>query len=111
MATKIYMGPEIWVGTPSTHLWWFHHSAWRPGDWLRASMNVRQNTSSEGCYSHQASVEIVRQWTETRTTEKCGDFRKESTQLVHWVQFRVADERPSQLFRSVMVLSRFVVHS
>jgi hypothetical protein len=112
MATTIYHGPNIWVGAPGIHTWWFYTGAWKPGHWLRASMNARHSTDSEGCHSYQGNVEILRQWTETRTIEKCGDFRNESVALVHWVQFRITHAgSPTQAFRPVIVLPRFVVHT
>ena len=114
MAATIYYGPDIWVGAPGIQTWWFHNGAWKPGHWLRASMNARHSPWAEGCRwpAFQTNVEILRQWTETRTVEDCGYLRSGSEALVHWVQFNVthagapnADDFP------VTVLSRFAVHS
>ena len=112
MATTIYHGPGIWMGAPGEQTWWFHHGNWKPGLWLRASLNGRHFTEFEGCHSFQGNVEILRQWTETKTIENCGDLRPESATLVHWVRFRVTHAgSPNQAFQPIIVLPRFIVHS
>jgi len=112
MATTIFHGPDIWVGAPGVQTWWFYTGAWRPGQWLRASMNARHSTSFEGCSSFRGSVEILRQWSETRTIEKCGNLRGESVAIVHWVTFRVAHaDDPRWAFQPLIVQPRFVVHT
>ena len=112
MATTIYHGPTIWIGLPGEQTWWFHHGNWKPGDWLRASMNARHSPSFDGCDSFEASVEILQQWTETKTIEDCGDLRSASVALVHWVRFkvtRVVD--PRYALEPLVVLPRFAVHT
>ena len=112
MATKIFFGPKIWIGAPTTQTWWFFHGDWKPGQWLRASMNAEHSTDPEGCHvEYRGAVEILRQWSETRTSEECLDFPK-AVGLVHFVQFRVTHQNPpSWAFQPLLVLPRFVVHS
>ena len=47
---------------------------------------------SDGCESFQSIVQILEEWTETKTVESCGDFRQESIAIVQWVRFRVSGE-------------------
>lgn len=110
MVTTIFHGPGIWVGSPGKHTWWFHHVSWKPGNWLRASLIGRHSPSFEGCHIFRGNVEILKQWTETKTTEDCGTVRRESVAVVHWVTFSVTGESGAA-FEPMIILPRFVVHS
>ena len=105
--TTYYYGPGIWVGTPGEHTWWFHNPNWKPGQWLRASMNARHFSTYEGCHVFNAKVEILNEWTETITNEDCGDAHPESVSVKHWVHFKVWGE--PGVFEPVRVEPRFLV--
>lgn len=120
MATAVYFGPTILVTTPGIQTWWFHHGAWKPDDWLRASMNARhprfapQNSDECGAFPLETIVKILEQWTETRTIEECGFHggpyhNRGSVSIVHWVRFDVSPGKFG--FPPVTILPRFVVHS
>ncbi len=110
MATTIYNGPNIWVGSPGDHLWWFNSGNWKPGDWLRASFIGKHSGLAEGCHIFTGSVQILEERTETRTIEDCGDIRSESVGVTHWVRFRVRGES-GPAFEPMSIRTRFVVHN
>ena len=110
MATLIYHGPDIWVGSPGEQTWWFHSSAWKPGDWLRASFIGKHSSTFEGCHLFRGNVQILEEWTETKTTEDCGELRPESVDVVHWVRFRISGH-PGQAFEPMSVRTRFARHT
>jgi len=90
MAVNLYYyGPFIWVNNSDIQTWWFSHPDWQPGQWLRASLIGTHSTTAEGCSYFDTSVQILEEWTETKTQEDCGDLRPEKITVIHWVRFRV----------------------
>lgn len=110
MAAIIYHGPDIWVGAPGEHLWWFHSGLWKPGDWLRASFIGKHSGFAEGCHVFKGSVQILEERTETTTHEDCGNVRPESVGVTHWVRFWVTGD-PGSAFEPMSIKTRFNVHS
>ena len=84
-----YYGPFIWVNASGEQTWWFSNADWQPGQWLRASFIGSHSTEAEGCHIYDSTVQILEEWTETKTIEDCGSLRPKQVTILHWVRFKV----------------------